>query len=41
MWVFVVCFRTCCSVCGVWTFGVRVVWLCIQMIDVSDGSVYW
>ena len=40
MCVFVACFRTCCSSFRVWTFVVGFAWLCMQMIDVSDGSVY-
>ena len=41
MCVFVMCFRTCCSACGVCKFVMGCVWLCMYIIDVSDGSTYW
>lgn len=37
--VFVI--RTLCRSCGVRRFVVGCTWLCMQMIDVSAGSVYW
>ena len=39
--VFVVCRSTCVSSGGVCKLGVRVAWLCMHMIDVSEGSTYW
>jgi hypothetical protein len=41
MCVLVSCCKVCFNVCGVRTFGLNVVWLCTQMIDVSAGSSYW
>ena len=38
--VLVVFFRTCYNLCGVCKFVVGFTWLCMQMIDVSDGSTY-
>lgn len=34
-------FRIFCSFCGVCKFIVRCIWLCMEIIDVSDGSTYW
>ena len=39
--VVVIFFSMFCSSCAVLRFCVTVVWLCMQMMDVSDGSVYW
>lgn len=41
MRVFIVWSRVCFNMCGVWVLGVRVVWLCMHISDVSDGSTYW
>ena len=30
-----------CSSSGIFGFGVSVVWLCMQRMDVRDGSEYW
>jgi hypothetical protein len=38
MCVLIVCFRTCCSSCGVCKFDVRFTRLCTHIIDVRDGS---
>ena len=35
----VVCFNTCCSACGDFMFVMGCVWLCMYIIDVSEGSV--
>ena len=40
MCVVVILFSMFCSSCGFCVFGVIVVWLCMQMMDVSEGSVY-
>ena len=38
--VFVILFRTLCSFCGVCKFFVGIIWMCMHMVDVSDGYVY-
>ena len=45
MWCVSICvvvnlFSMFCSSCADFGFGVIVVWLCMQMMDVSDGSMY-
>jgi hypothetical protein len=37
----VVCSSTCASSWGVCKVVVGLVWLCMHIIDVSDGSTYW
>lgn len=39
--IFVVCCSTCTSSRGVCRLGVRLVWLCMQNIDVGDSFTYW
>ena len=39
--VFVILFRTLCNSCGVCKFIVGFISLCMYMMDVSDGYVYW
>ena len=34
----VICFSTCASSCGVCKLGTSFVWLCMHIIDTSDGS---
>ena len=41
MCVFVVLFKTLCNLCGVCKFVVGFIWLCMHMMDVIDGFVYW
>ena len=41
MCVLSVFIRTVCSSCGVCRFIGRCSWLCMPIIDVSDGSRYW
>ena len=41
MCVLSVFFRTFYSLCGVCRFLDRCNWLCMLIIDVSDGSTYW
>ena len=38
--VVVILFSMFCSYCEVCGFSVSVAWICIHMMDVSDGSVY-
>jgi hypothetical protein len=40
MCVLMVCSSTCASSCGVLKFVVRLVWLCMHNIVVSEGSTY-
>ena len=40
MCVLVVCSSICVSSRGVCRFVVGLVWLCMHIIDVSDGSTY-
>ena len=39
--VVVIFFSMFCSSSEIFGFGISVVWLCMQMMDMSDGSVYW
>ena len=39
--VFNILVRTFCNSCGVCRIIVGSDWLCMQIIDVSVGSVYW
>ena len=41
MGVCVILFRTSFRSCGSCGFIVGFIWLCMYMMDVSDGSVYW
>ena len=38
--VVVILFSMFCSSCEVCEFSVNVAWLCIHIMDVSDGSAY-
>ena len=40
IWMLIVSFRMCCGLWGVCKFIVRFTWLCMHIIDVSNGSTF-